>query len=63
MCFVAKLSIERIESIKVDEKINIPTFIKLLFKLRQGASIGSFCWMVGWSDGWLLEKSVEKGGN
>ena len=25
-----------------------------IFKLRQGASIGSFCWMVGWSDGRLV---------
>ena len=45
--------------------------VAIIFKLRQGASIGSFCWMVGrmvgwlvgWSDGWLLEKSVEKCGN
>ena len=34
-----------------------------IFKLQQGASIGSFCWMVGrlvgWLVCWLLEKSVE----
>ena len=29
-----------------------------MFKLRQGASIGHFCWLVGWLDG-LWRKSVE----
>ena len=31
----------------------------LIFKLRQGASMGGFCWMVWWLVGLLLEKSVE----
>jgi hypothetical protein len=31
----------------------------VIFKLRQGASMDGFCWMVGWLVGWLLEKSVE----
>ena len=26
----------------------------ILFKLRQGASIGGFCWLDCWSDGWLV---------
>jgi hypothetical protein len=34
----------------------------LIFKLRQGASMGTNCWMdgrmVGWSDGLMVEKSI-----
>ena len=26
----------------------------LLFKLQQGASMGGFCWLVCWSDGWSV---------
>ena len=28
--------------------------VALTFKLRQEASMGGLCWMVGWSDGWMV---------
>ena len=44
---------------KVTSKMMESLAGKLFFKLRQGASMGRFCWLDGWMVCWLLEKSVE----